>query len=386
MLSEPNYHLPNMENKENTSANLKSTQLLRASLQDAERLLAHAAEYGIKINEKYIRAIVEAKAKEQSDGWIKQDEIDLWIAFQTISKAVHPVTIDSIRASSSPTDPPSGLWAFIFRIKKRRSLVRRSVRWYSAIALISMLSMLALQIYSLQGTKYLSNLENGNIRMKEIEARLQQLTLVTTDDRSIMMEQDGLMTEMDEKIQEVESNVELLHNWLAFTYNIWSKATHEVHKAVQKKRVTMDGPPGFGAPDNTMQNIIIIQQSKSLLIILNQYILPLMYGFLGGFAFVLRSLANETKSMTYTAVSNIKFALRIHLGALAGLIVGFLWGDISSSPIGIVESFSPLAVAFVAGYSVEFMFRLLDSLIGTTEKKIAAGDSSEDNGNKEGKN
>ena len=369
-----------MENKEKNSQKFKSTPLLRTSLQDAERLLAHAAEYGIKISEKNIKAIVDAKAKEQTDSWSEQDEIDLWLAFQVISKAVYPVSIDSIRAASIPTDKPTGIWSFVYRFIKRRSLVRKSVRWYSSIALISMLAMLSLQIYSLQGTKYLSNLENGDNRIMEIETRLQQLTLITSDDRSIMMEQDGLMIEIEQKIQEVESNVELLDNWLDFTYNIWSKGTHKMHEAIQEKRDVENGPPGFSAPDNSSHNIVIIQQSKSLLIILNQYILPLMYGFLGGFAFVLRSLSNETKSMTYTAISNIKYALRIHLGALAGLVVGFLWGDISSSSLGIVESFSPLAVAFIAGYSVEFMFRMLDSVIGTTEKKVVGGSDSSENG------
>lgn len=368
---------------------MESTELLRASLEDSERLLAHAAEYGIKISEKHIKAIVDAKAKEQNDSWTQQDEIDLWIAFQTISKAVYPVTIDSIRASSTPSGAPSGWLSYLFRIKKRRSLVRKSVRWYSGFALVSMLVMLSLQIYSLQGTKYLANLENGNSRTMEIEDRLHQLVLITSADRSIMMEQEALMTEMDEKTQEIESNIELLNNWLKFTYNIWSKTTREVHQAVQEKReiesrVSDNGPPAFEAPDNTTQNIVIIQQSKSLLIILNQYILPLMYGLLGGFAFVLRSLANETKSMTYTAVSNIKYALRIHLGALAGLVVGFLWGDIASGSIGVANSFSPLAVAFIAGYSVEFMFRLLDSIIGGTEKRVAGGDSSDNGKNDRG--
>jgi hypothetical protein len=88
--------------------------------------------------------------------------------------------------------------------------------------------------------------------------------------------------------------------------------------------------------------------------------------------------------MTYTAVSNIKYALRIHLGALAGLVVGFLWGDIASGSIGVANSFSPLAVAFIAGYSVEFMFRLLDSIIGGTEKRVAGGDSSDNGKNDRG--
>ncbi len=365
-----------MENKEKakqtSKSKFKSTSVLKTALHDAEMLLAHAAEYGIDVDEKHIKAIVEAKSKEQSENWTEEDEINLWLAYQTISKLVQPVTIDSIRAASDNEPAPQGLFAKIFNLKSRRSLVRRSVRWYSGFALISMLFMLALQIYSLQGTKYLANLEAGMKRLAEIEDRTQQLVLMNSDDRSISMEQDRLSTEMDEKIKEVSSNIKLLETWLNFTYNIWSKSPEHVHQEMKPEMEQMSsGPPDFQDSGNggTTKNIVIIQQAKSLLIILNQYILPLMYGLLGGFAFVLRSLAAETKSMTYTAISNIKYALRIHLGALAGLVVGFLWGDISSSSFGMASSFSPLAVAFIAGYSVEFMFRLFDSIIGGKEEK-----------------
>lgn len=362
-----------MESKENlkqkSNQGFKSTIVLKNALQDAEMLLSHAAEYGIDIDVKHIKAIVDAKAKEQAENWTKEDEINLWLAYQTISKLVQPVTIDSIRASSEIVVKPNGIFAKLFNIKRKRSLVRRSVRWYSGFALFSMLLMLALQIYSLQGTKYLSNLEKGMKRLSEIEDRTQQLLLMNPEDRSISMEQSQLSTEMDEKIQEVASNINLLENWLNFTYNIWSISPKDLHQQMTKTADNSYGPPDLPETGGTTKNIIVIQQAKSLLIILNQYILPLMYGLLGGFAFVLRSLASETRSMTYTAISNIKFALRIHLGALAGLVVGFLWGDISSSSFGMANSFSPLAVAFIAGYSVEFMFRLFDSIIGSKEEK-----------------
>ncbi len=363
-----------MESKENQKQKSKpkfeSTAILKNALHDAELLLAHAAEYGIEVDVKHIKAVVDAKAKEQTESWTEEDEINLWLAYQTISKLIQPVTIDSIRASNEKEEVPGGIFAKLFNIKRKRSLVRRSVRWYSGFALISMLFMLALQIYSLQGTKYLSNLEAGMKRLSEIEDRTQQLVLMNSNDRSISMEQDKLSAEMDEKIQEVESNIQLLESWLDFTYNIWSKSPKHIHESMKASAADASyGPPDFTETGGTTRNIVIIQQAKSLLIILNQYILPLMYGLLGGFAFVLRSLASETKSMTYTAVSNIKFALRIHLGALAGLVVGFLWGDISSSSFGMANSFSPLAVAFIAGYSVEFMFRLFDSIIGAKDEK-----------------
>ena len=362
--------MENKENKSRSKTKFESTLILKNALHDAEMLLAHAAEYGIEIEPKHIKAIVEAKSKEQNESWTEEDEINLWQAYQTISKEVQPVTIDSIRAASEIIEEPKGFFVKLFNIKRRSSLVRRSVKWYSGLALLSMLLMLALQIYSLQGTKYLANLEAGIKRLSEIEDRTQQLLLMDTEDRSISMEKDQLDIEMNEKMQEVKSNIKLLETWLDFTYNIWSKSPKHIHEDL-KASSTQDelyGPPDFTETGGTTKNIVVIQQAKSLLIILNQYILPLMYGLLGGFAFVLRSLASETKSMTYTAVSNIKYALRIHLGALAGLVVGFLWGDISSSSF-MANSFSPLAVAFIAGYSVEFMFRLFDSIIGNKDDK-----------------
>jgi hypothetical protein len=75
--------------------------------------------------------------------------------------------------------------------------------------------------------------------------------------------------------------------------------------------------------------------------------------------------------MVYTPASNIKFGLRIQLGALAGLVIGFLWGDFQGKSFGFVESLSPLAVAFLAGYSVDFLFRMLDSVVGNIAKREA---------------
>jgi len=359
---------------------IKGTALLREALIDAERLLAHASEYGIKLDPKFIKAIVNAKKNNQENEWPEQEEIDFWIAFQVLSKAVEPVSIDSLRASSIPAKPKRNLWTRIWGAKPK-SMVERSVSFYRRFALIAMLGMLALQIYALIGTALLAKWNSDNMRMLEIEQRMQSLDLITSsnpEDRTAKMEYHNIETEYYELEQEVESGIHLLNDWLNFTYNIWSRGSRELSHAMVQEGEPDDGPPIESGVHSTSENIVVVQQSKSLVIIFNQYILPLLYGLLGGFAFVLRSLADESKSMTYTATSRIKYGLRIHLGALAGLVIGFLWGDFQGKSFGVVESLSPLAVAFLAGYSVDFLFRMLDSIIGTTTKKatdVAGGDS-----------
>jgi hypothetical protein len=355
---------------------IKSTPLLKEALIDAEKLLAHASEYGIELDYKHIKALVNAKKNNQIDEWTEEEEINFWVAFQALSKAVYPVTIDSLGAASLPTEVKKRFWTKIFGTRKK-TLVEKSVSFYRRLAIISMLGMLAIQIYALIGTALMAKYNQGNARTIEIEQRVQSLSLIP-DDRSASMEQSNLEMERDELDLEIHSTIHLLGYWLNFTYNIWSKDTETISKNIVQNNSTPDGPPVGGQLENS-ENIVAVQQSKSLIIILNQYILPLLYGFLGGIAFVLRSLANETKSMTYTPTSRIKFGLRIHLGALAGLVIGFLWGDLQGKSYGVVESLSPLAVAFLAGYSVDFLFRMIDSVISTTGKKAidVAGDESD---------
>lgn len=359
---------------------IKGTAMLKEALVDAERLLAHASEYGVKLDPKYIKAIVNAKKNNQENEWTEQEEIDFWVAFQILAKAVEPVSIDSLRATSLPSNPKKNWWTKIWGYKPK-SMVERSVSFYRRFALFAMLGMLVIQIYSLIGTALMSKWTSGNSRMLEIEQRMQSLMLITSsnpDDRTAQMEQSNLDMELGELGDEVESAIHLLNDWLGVTYNFWSKTHEEVKDLFDKETSPSGGPPIQTGVHGASINTYVVQQSKSLVIILNQYILPLLYGLLGGFAFVLRSLAEESKSMTYTATSRIKYGLRIHLGALAGLVIGFLWGDFQGKSFGVVESLSPLAVAFIAGYSVDFLFRILDSLISTTNKKAAdvtGGDS-----------
>jgi hypothetical protein len=93
---------------------------------------------------------------------------------------------------------------------------------------------------------------------------------------------------------------------------------------------------------------------------LSAYILPLFYGALGAFAFILRKLSDPATKM------------RLNVGALAGLAVG--WFINGNSPG--FGSFSPLALAFVAGYAVDPFFSALDK-VAATFGSLAASQSAD---------
>lgn len=102
---------------------------------------------------------------------------------------------------------------------------------------------------------------------------------------------------------------------------------------------------------------------------LSGYILPLLYGALGAFAFILRKLSDPVGKLTYAYDTRVSYTLRVHIGALGGLAVG--WFINGNSPItglggsaasGLV-ALSPLALAFVAGYASDLLFTALDKVV-----------------------
>jgi hypothetical protein len=107
--------------------------------------------------------------------------------------------------------------------------------------------------------------------------------------------------------------------------------------------------------------------SDSILNVLQSYILPLLYGLLGAFIFVLRDLLREIKSLTFTYDDEIRYRLRLPLGSLAGMIVGWF---LKPEEAGLGASLSPMALAFLMGYHVEILFAMMDKAIANIRKQL----------------
>ena len=103
--------------------------------------------------------------------------------------------------------------------------------------------------------------------------------------------------------------------------------------------------------------------------ILQSYILPLLYGILGAGTFVLRSLSKEIEEETFSDQKRTQHLMRVSLGALAGILVGWFSFLIPSETTSFVGSISPLAIAFLVGYNIELFFSLMDrALFSITDR------------------
>jgi hypothetical protein len=100
--------------------------------------------------------------------------------------------------------------------------------------------------------------------------------------------------------------------------------------------------------------------SKSVLETVSQYFLPLLYGLLGAYAYILRRLSKEIRDLTFTRGSEIGYSLRWPLGVLGGVTVGLFFDPADFSGVAVI---TPLGLAFLAGYGVELLFTGLDRMV-----------------------
>jgi hypothetical protein len=92
------------------------------------------------------------------------------------------------------------------------------------------------------------------------------------------------------------------------------------------------------------------------------FVLPLMLGFLGGYAYALRQHDLKLAAWTLEPQDGVHTWARVLLAALLGGLVGVIWT--SDAPVSLGGfTLSLAAVAFFVGFSVEAVFRLIQTLI-----------------------
>ena len=123
-----------------------------------------------------------------------------------------------------------------------------------------------------------------------------------------------------------------------------------------------DSCPSSVMPDasNYFQSNLQIRRSlQEKMSILWTYILPMLYGLLGSSVFIMRSILGGNYNFTIFQFSASALILRISLGGISGLVIG--WFTLTQDASKLTTT--PFAVAFIAGFSIEILFSLLDRFI-----------------------
>jgi hypothetical protein len=123
------------------------------------------------------------------------------------------------------------------------------------------------------------------------------------------------------------------------------------------------------AGDYEFPMVSMIYATRNKVNLLVSWLLPGLYGLLGACVFLLRDLLIVNRLSKTRGdpriVDLLSLLLRVALGGLAGIIVGWFWVPTSPTPTSSAITVSSISfgVAFLAGFSIDSLFALLDRLL-----------------------
>jgi len=413
---------------ENLSAGNRPSEALAKAIAQAQFLIAYVAKQGNIFDPALLNTLIRSKQLFDSGRFTIAEEVAFWLAYNELVKALKPVSIESLEESLPP--PGSGKkWFGGFR--QAPSAANRMVRRYRLLSAFSLVLILAAQVYWLIGSGVTGELEKIFAQREHADTELTQyryekeLRADQADkagDPSAMVqakaEQDPTLLRLQKDYnfsnQLLNSHYGLLQKWnrvweaMLFMEPFQGESTayktlefetrqgrlreqlDRIKQRAVKKGGVVDATADVSAEDNIAQQLaqgnLSFEHDKArhrfflnrisagfALSALQIYLLPLLYGLLGAATYILRQLSIATREMTFTRNAGIHFRLRISLGALAGMSIGWFLSPEESSTLAL----SPFALSFLVGYNVEILFLLMDKFILSATKII--GDRTDEN-------
>ena len=334
---------------------------------NAQMIISFMLDNGLDVDEATLHQVAEARDTVNTNKW-RDVESKFLLTYNNLVKRIYPVSIEMLRKPDEIDKVE--LSSLILGKEQREHRKKWSASIYSIITMVFMLLLLGVQVFYFLGSTRLNNINKTNDELEKALTRQRELQIITAADPnniSFELELEDNMSKTTELNNSLQSNILLLEPWTkvisALTFNTRGKKDIDT----QEK-------------ENIKTNIEVIQEAKGYALILGIYILPLLYGLIGGLTYVLRELRSDVRKYTLDKESTIKYILRIILGAVAGLSVGLFWGDIENAQaVGFTSiSLSPMLLAFLAGYCVEHVLGFIDKIIQNIFSNLLAKSKHDD--------
>ncbi|WP_310601031.1 hypothetical protein [Desulfobulbus sp.] len=321
---------------------------LKSAVAEAQLLLAFASRNGKSLTEETVNIVVKSGMQSELT---EAEETAFWRHFALLTAAVAPVSAESVQAMAS--------------LAGQKSPVQKTVQRYTVTAILALAVLVMLQAYWAIGAFVISDMKSTQAQLSEVEMRILAGGKTTGDSLEPGLAHEGAQESRRSRRQstasesmELKTKKENLEIYLDANYH-WLKLWSRIPNTILGIDTMYD--PDNSPEDAIKENIAYLQSATVTMDILQKYLLPLVYGFLGACVYILRNLSSKIKAYAFINASIINFHIRLCLGTLGGIaIVWFVSPEKGADPI---LSLSPLALAFLAGYSVELLFTVMDTVI-----------------------
>jgi hypothetical protein len=358
---------------------------IEQAILDSQQLISHLSKSGtVELNPEITRVLIAAKYKLEKKDWTVYEENEFLLSFDKLTSQAYPVTIDSLNAIVLPTSSNKN-----DKKVSGKSQADKAVSWYRRYTMITLLVLLTTQVYWLVGYDLRSNLQ-GLFDQREITLDAIALDPIVLGG-NLDVDQPLLAKQLSLQNQKLDANYKLLMLW----NQVWlmggvfndSMPKYFQAKYEQQRRVLERSGEGntqqleqLDLERNLHQVRMVLFEyilaTDYILKAFQEYFLPLLYGLFGAFIYVLRNLMIEIKQRTYSYDCEVKYRLRLTLGALGGMIVGWFFQPDEADAIA---SLSPMALAFLMGYNIELLFTIMDRVIDNIRQAVDKSETKKDN-------
>ena len=331
------------------------------ALKDAGKLLKFAAE-NRQLSEEVVSAIASSWEAYAEDAWTPDVSSKFWGAYNSLCRTVEPTSLDTMSCNEPTLEPR--FWQFWQR--RPISVARTNAQRFAALLVVLLLAVIVLQFAVTRSAGQIAEVDKLKEQMAKMVAVLQeQMAPIRVALGTEGFQDAKTTTEQKITIKKVQDGLRTL----GLMQDLGATKIRQINILTSLKFQLPWGRGDFGqiqsVPDFDRQisrysdNVRFFsdeEERASLIInVINASVLPLLLGMLGASAYVTRLISEQIRETTFSTTSSIRHNVRVVLGALAGVIVGFGW-------IGSGISYSPLALAFIAGYAVEPVFATVDGI------------------------
>ena len=353
---------------------------LEVELGHAQQLLYFAAAAGRAVDDALAQPILEAVGAAEAEAVSEEQEQAFLVAYRRLAAEVAPVTALTLEASRQ-------------RIPRLGDLLTQPKRFFEDLSRITLgrfvhfvLFTLVLLVagagiaYQTVGEAAFTRHEDVGVRQGELQAeqvrtaaaqRDRQRELFALTERKDARGDDVALA--DVKLQEAIDDLRRIAQRIEDAQAERTKLTSMLKAwAGQPCRSPyLNWICGFALTDDARppSDSEIVFDAEMALKRLNLIVLPMLLGLLGAYAYVLRTVSREIRERSFSENSALHHVVRLSLGALAGIAVGWI---LKPEQIGLLSSVPAWVMAFVAGYGIELLFAFLDRIVAAFTSKQSA--------------
>ena len=312
-----------------TAADQERIRLIRQNGADAYLLISEIAKSGKAFDAEKVAPVFEAMKLE--DAAIDTfDEVQFWAAVGYVSEIAKPLRADTIRRLAQLRSPlqftPINVYV-----------------WLIAAASICVL------VTTLVFLNTASDLQDKLARLETLQQKVINV-------KGAPATTDGEKTKNAEILSAARLDMQVIH------YSLYEKNTNKYDRIAATilpgKTLTKTEVYSLVIGDDQLQSYIK-SSAKDRLQAVQFYWLPVLLALLGSMVAILRRIYMSIEDATVDMLSMSMVTLRVTTGAIAGIAIGWIY---KSGGADSIVAVTPFALAFVAGYSVDLLFTLLDRI------------------------